>query len=389
MEIIYADNAATTAMSDNAAAVLSACLKQTYGNPSSLHTLGNLAAEKLSAARRDMAACIGARPDEIYFTSGGTEADNQAILTAAEIGGRNGKYHIISQKTEHHAVLNTLAKLEKRGFEISLLDVDGDGGIGAERVEGAIREDTALVTVMTANNETGTVMPVKDIVEVCREKGVLFHTDAVQAVGHIYVDVGDMGCDMLSLSAHKFRGAKGVGALYCKRGITPYTLIEGGGQERGVRSGTENVGGICAMAQALKDALCGLDENIRRVSDMRNALEKKLLYIPYSRVNGSKENRLPSILNISFAGIESESLLLMLDGAGICCSAGSACNSGRLDQSYVLKAMGIPDETAMGTVRFSLSEYNTFDEIDYIAEKTAEIVKYLRSVSPVWETMNK
>lgn len=389
MEIIYADNAATTAMSDNAAAVLSACLKQTYGNPSSLHTLGNLAAEKLSAARRDMAACIGARPDEIYFTSGGTEADNQAILTAAEIGGRNGKYHIISQKTEHHAVLNTLAKLEKRGFEISLLDVDGDGGIGAERVEGAIREDTALVTVMTANNETGTVMPVKDIVEVCREKGVLFHTDAVQAVGHIYVDVGDMGCDMLSLSAHKFRGAKGVGALYCKRGITPYTLIEGGGQERGVRSGTENVGGICAMAQALKDALCGLDENIRRVSDMRNALEKKLLYIPYSRVNGSKENRLPSILNISFVGIESESLLLMLDGAGICCSAGSACNSGSLDQSYVLKAMGIPDETAMGTVRFSLSEYNTFDEIDYIAEKTAEIVKYLRSVSPVWETMNK
>ncbi len=389
MERIYVDNAATTAMSDKAIAELNSCLKDTYGNPSSLHTFGNLAAEKLSAARRDIAQYLGAKTNEIYFTSGGTEADNQAIMTAAEIGKRNGKYHIISQKTEHHAVLNTLAKLEKQGFEITLLDVDSEGKISAEQVESAIREDTVLVTIMTANNETGTIMPIKEIVEICHEKGVLCHTDAVQAVGHIYVDVGDTDCDMLSLSAHKFHGAKGVGALYCKQGITPYTLIEGGGQEHGVRSGTESVGGICAMAEALKEAADNLDKNMMRVSGMRNALEKKLLHIPYSQVNGSRNNRLPSIINISFEGIESESLLLMLDSVGICCSAGSACNSGSLDPSYVLKAMGLSDEMAMGAVRFSLSEYNTLDEIDYVAQKTTEIVKYLRSVSPVWENLHK
>ncbi|MCM1277289.1 MAG: cysteine desulfurase, partial [Lachnospiraceae bacterium] len=298
-----------------------------------------------------------------------------------------GKRHIVSQKTEHHAVLNTLAKLEKRGFEITLLDVDGEGKISADRVENAIREDTALVTVMTANNETGVLMPVKEIAEVCHENGVLFHTDAVQAVGHISVDVNDIDCDMLSLSAHKFHGAKGVGALYCKRGITPYTLIEGGGQERGVRSGTENVGGICAMAAALKEAVDSLDENIGRVLDMRNALEKGLSFIPFCRINGSAD-RLPSIVNIGFEGIESESLLLMLDNEGICCSAGSACNSGSLDPSYVLKAMGQTDEAAMSAVRFSLSEYNTLDEIEYIVQKTMEIVKYLRSVSPVWERLH-
>ncbi len=389
MERIYVDNAATTAMSDKAIAELNSCLKDTYGNPSSLHTFGNLAAEKLSAARRDIAQYLGAKTNEIYFTSGGTEADNQAIMTAAEIGKRNGKYHIISQKTEHHAVLNTLAKLEKQGFEITLLDVDSEGKISAEQVESAIREDTVLVTIMTANNETGTIMPIKEIVEICHEKGVLCHTDAVQAVGHIYVDVGDTDCDMLSLSAHKFHGAKGVGALYCKQGITPYTLIVGGGQEHGVRSGTESVGGICAMAEALKEAADNLDKNMMRVSGMRNALEKKLLHIPYSQVNGSRNNRLPSIINISFEGIESESLLLMLDSVGICCSAGSACNSGSLDPSYVLKAMGLSDEMAMGAVRFSLSEYNTLDEIDYVAQKTTEIVKYLRSVSPVWENLHK
>lgn len=389
MERIYVDNAATTAMSDKAITALNLCLKNTYGNPSSLHTLGNLAAEKLSAARHDIAQCLGARADEIYFTSGGTEADNQAIMTAAEIGKENGKYHIISQKTEHHAILNTLDKLEKQGFEITLLDVDGEGKISAEQVESAIREDTVLVTVMTANNETGTIMPIKEIVEVCHEKGVLFHTDAVQAVGHIYVDVGDTDCDMLSLSAHKFHGAKGVGALYCKRGITPYTLIEGGGQEYGVRSGTENVGGICAMAEALKEAINSFDENMARVSNMRDILEKKLLNIPYSQVNGSKDNRLPSIINISFDGIENESLLLLLDSAGIYCSAGSACNSGNLNPSYVLKAMGISDEMTMGAVRFSLSEYNTLDEMNYIAQKTVEIVKYLRSVSPVWGELHK
>lgn len=389
MERVYVDNAATTAMSDKAISALNSCLKDTYGNPSSLHTLGNLAAEKLSAARRDIAQCLGARTDEIYFTSGGTEADNQAIMTAAEIGKENGKFHIISQKTEHHAVLNTLSKLEKQGFEITLLDVDSEGKISAEQVENVIREDTVLVTIMTANNETGTIMPIKEIVEVCHEKGVLCHTDAVQAVGHIYVDVGDTDCDMLSLSAHKFHGAKGVGVLYCKRGITPYTLIEGGGQEHGVRSGTENVGGICAMAEALKEAIDNFDENMVRVSNMRNTLEKQLLYIPHSQINGSQNNRLPSIVNISFKGIESESLLLMLDNEGICCSAGSACNSESLDPSYVLKAMGISDDMAMGAVRFSLSEYNTIDEINYVVQKTTEIVKYLRSVSPVWENLNK
>ena len=389
MERVYVDNAATTAMSDKAIAALNSCLKDTYGNPSSLHTLGNLAAEKLSAARRDIAQCLGARTDEIYFTSGGTEADNQAIMTAAEIGKENGQFHIISQKTEHHAVLNTLSNLEKPGFEITLLDVDSEGKISAEQVENAIREDTVLVTIMTANNETGTIMPIKEIVEVCHEKGVLCHTDAVQAVGHIYVDLGDTDCDMLSLSAHKFHGAKGVGVLYCKRGITPYTLIEGGGQEHGVRSGTENVGGICAMAEALKEAIDSFDENMIRVSNMRDTLEKKLLYISHSQINGSQNNRLPSIVNISFEGIESESLLLMLDNEGICCSAGSACNSESLDPSYVLKAMGVSDKMATGAIRFSLSEYNTIDEINYVVQKTTEIVKYLRSISPVWENSNK
>lgn len=384
MNKIYADNAATTVMSDKAIAAFESCLKDVYGNPSSLHSAGRAAAEKLFAARRDVAECLGAGHNEIYFTSGGTEADNQAIMTGAVLGAENGKRHIVSQKTEHHAVLNTLAKLEKQGFEITLLDVNEEGRVSAEQVRNAIREDTALVTVMTANNETGTLMPVKEIAEVCHENGVLFHTDAVQAVGHILVDVADIDCDMMSLSAHKFHGAKGVGALYCKRGITPYALIEGGGQERGVRSGTENVGGICAMAAALKEAVCGLDENIRRVSAMRNALEKGLSLIPYCRINGSRTDRLPSIVNIGFEGIESESLLLLLDNAGICCSAGSACNSGSLDPSYVLKAMGQSDETAMGAVRFSLSEYNTLEEIEYIVQKTADIVKYLRSVSPIW-----
>lgn len=384
MNYIYADNAATTQMSDEAVKALNACLKDDFGNPSSLHTIGQKAAGKLSAARRDIAECIGARPDEIYFTSGGSEADNQALLTAAEMGAENGKRHIISQKTEHHAVLNTLARLEKTGFEITLLDVDEKGRISAEQVKNAIREDTALVTIMMANNEIGTIMPIKEIVEVCHENGVLFHTDAVQAVGHIYVDVGDLDCDMLSLSAHKFRGAKGVGALYCKRGIAPRPLINGGGQENGVRAGTENVGGICAMAAALKEAVGSLDIDSRYVSGLRDRLIKGLSYIPYIRINGCEADRLPSIVSVSFAGIESESLLLLLDADGICCSAGSACNSESLDPSHVLRAIGLSDEMAMGTVRFSLSELNTSEEIDLIIRKTTEHVKYLRSISPIW-----
>ncbi len=382
---IYADNAATTQMSDNAIAALNVCLKDIYGNPSSLYTIGSLAAEKLFAARRDIAKCIGARIDEIIFTSGGTESDNQAIMTAAGIGAENGKRHIISQKTEHHAVLKILERLEKAGFEITLLDVDNEGKINAEQVENAVRDDTALVTVMMANNVTGTVMPVKEIADICRKNDVIFHTDAVQAVGHIPVDVREIGCDMLSISAHKFRGSKGAGALYCKKGITPCSLILGGNQENGARAGTENVGGICSMAAALNEAVSQMDGNIKYVSALRDRLTNGLSLIPCCKINGSQINKLPSIVNAGFEGIEGESLVLLLDSQGICCSAGSACNSGNLNPDYVLKAMGCSDEMARSSVRFSLSELNTADEVDYIVKKTAEIVEYLRSIAPFEE----
>ncbi len=356
-----------------------------FGNPSSLHSVGQCAAEALGTARKDVAECIGARPCEIYFTSGGSEADNQAILTCAEYGAANGKKHIISQKTEHHAVLNTLKRLEKFGFEIELLEVDEKGGIGAEQISEAIRYDTAFVTVMTANNEIGTIMPVKEIADVCREKGVLFHTDAVQAVGHISVDVKDIDCDMLSLSAHKFGGAKGVGALYVRDGIVPSCLISGGGQERGRRAGTENVAGTVSMAAALKEAVSDMERDAVNVTKMRDRLIKGLRGIPYSVINGDMKNRLPGNVNVCFKGIESEALLLMLDSKGICVSAGSACNSGSLEPSYVLSAIGVTDEYIRGAVRLSLSSENTMGEIEYIIKNVKECVEYLRNMSPVWE----
>lgn len=356
-----------------------------FGNPSSLHSAGQRAANALTKARKDVAECLGARPDEIYFTSGGSEADNQAILTGAEYGAANGKRHIISQKTEHRAVLNTLKRLEKYGFEIELLDVDETGSISADRISKAIREDTAFVTVMTANNEIGTIMPVKDIAEVCREKGVLFHTDAVQAVGHISVDVKDIDCDMLSLSAHKFGGAKGVGALYIRNGISPFCLIWGGEQERGIRAGTENVAGIVSMAAALKEAVSDMARDTVNVTKMRDRLIKGLRGIPYSVINGDMKNRLPGNVNVCFKGIESEALLLMLDSKGICVSAGSACNSGSLEPSYVLSAIGVTDEYIRGAVRLSLSSENTMGEIEYIIKNVKECVEYLRNMSPVWE----
>lgn len=382
--MIYVDNAATEKMRKCAIDAMMPFFERDFGNPSSLHYAGQAAAKALDTARRDIAGCLGASVGEIYFTSGGSEADNQAILTGADLGAASGKRHIISQKTEHHAVLNTLKRLEKFGFEIELLDVDPDGLITAEQVENAIREDTALVTIMVANNEIGSIFPVKEIAEVCREKGVLFHTDAVQAVGHILIDVGDIDCDILSLSAHKFGGAKGVGALFVRSGILPSGLICGGGQERGVRAGTENVAGIAAMAAALKEAMYNLDGDSMRVEKLRNRLIERLLWIPKTVLNGSREKRLPGNVNISFDGIEGESLLLLLDSKGICASAGSACNSGSLAASHVLTAIGRSEELAHAAVRFSLSAENTIDEVDQIIAAVKECVENLRSISSIW-----
>lgn len=384
MNTIYVDNAATTKMRKSAVAAMLPFLEGDYGNPSSLHSVGQVAANAIDKARRDIAECLGAKSGEVYFTSGGSEADNQAILTGAECGMANGKKHIISQKTEHHAVLNTLKNLERFGFEIELLDVDRNGRVSAERVGEAIREDTALVTIMAANNEIGTLMPIKEIGAVCREKGVLFHTDAVQAVGHIPIDVSDIGCDMLSLSAHKFGGAKGVGALYVRTGVLPACLIMGGGQERGVRSGTENVAGICAMVAALKESVANMQRDTIRIVEMRDRLIKGLLEIPHTLLNGDIGNRLPGNVNVCFEGIEGESLVLLLDSKGICASSGSACASGSLEPSHVLSAIGVPDEYIRGSLRLSLSADNTSEEIEYIVKIIKESVEYLRSVSPVW-----
>ncbi len=379
MNRIYADNAATTRMSKSAVDVMMWYLSEVYGNPSSLHREGQAASKALNKARRDIAKALGADKNEIYFTSSGTESDNQALLTGAEIGARNGKKHIISQKTEHHAVLNFLKKLEKYGFEIKLLDVDGEGNITPGQVEKAIRKDTALVTIMTANNEIGTIMPVKEIAEVCRKKGVLFHTDAVQAVGHIPINIHEIGCDMLSLSAHKFRGAKGVGALYVRKGLTPAVLVEGGGQERGRRSGTENVAGICSMAAALKESVIGMNKNLREIIKMQDRLIDGLSEIPRSCLNGSRINRLPGNVNMSFEGIPGENLILALDVKGICASAGSACASSSLEPSHVITAIGRPPELAFGTVRFTISEENTMEEIEYIIDTVKELVKFCRA----------
>lgn len=386
---IYVDNAATTAMSDTAIAAMLPYLKEVYGNPSSLHTVGQVAKEALDGARKDVADCLGATPREIYFTSGGSEADNQAIRTAAYNGALKGKKHIISTAFEHHAVLHTLKKLEKEGFEVTYLDVHSNGLISAGQVEEAIRPDTALVTVMYANNEVGTIQPIAEIGAVCREKGVIFHTDAVQAVGHIPVNVETDNIDMLSLSAHKFHGPKGVGALYCRKNVVLRNLIEGGAQERNKRAGTENLAGICAMAAALKEACANLEGNMEKERALRDRLIEGLSAIEHSKLNGDRQRRLPGNVNMCFEGIEGESLLLLLDAKGICASSGSACTSGSLDPSHVLLALGLPHEVAHGSLRLSLSENNTAEEVEYIIREVPKVVEYLRGISPVWEELEK
>lgn len=382
---VYADNAATTKLSENALNAMMPFMKEIYGNPSSLHTVGQQAKEHLEQAREDIADLIGAKPREIYFTSGGSEGDNQAIRTAAYIGAKKGKKHIISSKFEHHAVLHTLSALEKEGFSVTLLDVYSEGIVKPEDVENTITEDTCLVTIMTANNEIGTVQPITEIGEICRKKGVLFHTDAVQAVGHIPVHVNDMNVDMLSASAHKFHGPKGIGFLYVKSGIPLKNMIEGGAQERGKRAGTENMPAIIGMAAALKEAVNNLDENAKKVSAMRDRLIDGLQGIERSRINGDLLHHLPGTLNMCFEGIEGESLLLLLDMRGICASSGSACTSGSLDPSHVLLSIGVPVEIAHGSLRLSISEYNTMEEMEHIIKSVPEVVSYLRSISPVWE----
>lgn len=386
---VYADNAATTQMSDSVLKAMMPLLTDIYGNPSSLHSVGQIAKEHLEAAREIVAECIGADPKEIYFTSGGSEADNQAIRSAAYIGARKGKKHIISSKFEHHAVLHTLDALKKEGFTVTLLDVYSNGIVKPEDVANAITDETCLVTIMTANNEIGTIQPIAEIGKICKEKGVLFHTDAVQAVGHIPVNVKDMNCDMLSVSAHKFHGPKGVGFLYARKGILLTNIIYGGAQERNKRAGTENMASIVGMATAIKDATDHLQENAEKVTAMRNRLIDGLKGIERSRINGDLEHHLPGTLNMCFEGIEGESLLLLLDAKGICASSGSACTSGSLDPSHVLLSIGVPVEIAHGSLRLSISEYNTMEQMDHIVKSVPEVVSYLRSISPVWERIKK
>ena len=386
---VYSDNAATTQMSDSVLKAMMPLLTDIYGNPSSLHSVGQIAKEHLEAARETVAECIGADPKEIYFTSGGSEADNQAIRSAAYIGARKGKKHIISSKFEHHAVLHTLDALKKEGFTVTLLDVYSNGIVKPEDVANAITDETCLVTIMTANNEIGTIQPIAEIGKICKEKGVLFHTDAVQAVGHIPVSVKDMNCDMLSVSAHKFHGPKGVGFLYARKGILLTNIIYGGAQERNKRAGTENMASIVGMATAIKDATDHLQENAEKVTAMRNRLIDGLKGIERSRINGDLEHHLPGTLNMCFEGIEGESLLLLLDAKGICASSGSACTSGSLDPSHVLLSIGVPVEIAHGSLRLSISEYNTMEQMDHIVKSVPEVVSYLRSISPVWERIKK
>ena len=387
--VIYADNAATTKPSKAAVDAMISCLNEIYGNPSSLHSPGQKAAEVLYQARVDVAESIGADFREIYFTSGGSEADNQAIRSAALTGARQGKKHLISTKIEHHAVLHTLNKLENEGFEVTLLDVGEDGIVKVEELEKAIRPDTALVTIMYANNEIGTIQPITEIAKICREKKVVFHTDAVQAVGHLPIHVHDQQIDMLSLSGHKFHGPRGVGALYVRKGIPLRNLIEGGAQERGKRAGTENLPAIVGMAAAIKEAVASMDENMAKVSALRDRLIAGLSKIEHARLNGDPQKRLPGNVNFVFEGIEGESLLLLLDDKGIAASSGSACTSGSLDPSHVLLAIGLPHEVAHGSLRLSLDESMTEEEIDYIIDTVPEIVAYLRDISPVWEALEK
>lgn len=387
MTTIYVDNAATTKTSRTAIDAMLPYFDKIYGNPSSLHSVGQAAADALRKAREEAAEVLGCEPSEITFTSGGSEADNQALVSAAAIGARKGKKHIISTAFEHHAVLHTLKKLEKEGFEVTLLDVHENGMVSAQQVADAIREDTCLVTVMYANNEIGSIQPIAEIGAVCREKGVIFHTDAVQAVGHIHINVKEENIDMLSLSAHKFHGPKGVGLLYARRGIRLTNIIEGGAQERGKRAGTENIPGIVGMVAALKEANANIDANAAKVSALRDRLIEGLGKIPHSALNGDRTRRLPGNVSFCFEGIEGESLLLLLDAKGICASSGSACTSGSLDPSHVLLAIGRPHEVAHGSLRLTLSEENTQEEVDYIIEETTKVVKYLRELSPVWKEL--
>ncbi|MBR5409902.1 MAG: aminotransferase class V-fold PLP-dependent enzyme [Clostridia bacterium] len=390
MKVIYADNGATTRLSDKALAAMAPYFQQVFGNPSSLHSAGQKAAEALVTARESVAKSLNADPKEITFTSGGSEADNQAIRTAAALGKRKCKTHIISTSIEHHAVLHTLKKLEKEGFSVTLLPVEPETGlVTAEQVRAAITDETCLVSVMLANNEIGTIEPVKEIAAVCREKGVLVHTDAVQAVGHIPVDVKDLGVDFLALSGHKFHGPKGVGALYTRRGIPLQSLIEGGAQERNKRAGTENLPAIVGMAAALEECLSSLDETAKAVSAVRDRLIAGLRTIPHCVLNGHETLRLPGNVNFCFEGIEGESLLLLLDDRGVEASSGSACTSGSLDPSHVLLAIGRPHEIAHGSLRLTIDETVTADDADYIVSQVAEVVTYLRGISPVWRDLVK
>lgn len=382
---IYADNAATTKISEKAFSSMLPFLTGIYGNPSSLHSLGQQAKEFLEQARIDIAKAISASPREIYFTSGGSEADNQAIRTAAYIGLKQGKNHIISSKFEHHAVLHTLNVLEKEGFDITLVDVNANGVINPDDVQAAITEKTCLITIMTANNEIGTIQPIREIGKIAKENHILFHTDAVQAVGHIPINVDELNIDMLSASAHKFHGPKGVGFLYVKKGIPLKNLIEGGAQERGKRAGTENLPAIVGMSAALNEAIENLDRNMQYISSLKNYLVDNLKNIERIKLNGNLEKSLPGTLNMCFEGIEGESLLLLLDSKGICASSGSACTSGSLEPSHVLLSIGVPVEIAHGSLRLSLSEYNTMEEMEQIVKAIKEVVPYLRSISPVWE----
>ena len=384
---VYADNAATTSVSKTALDAMMPYLTTLYGNPSSLYSFAQKAKEALEDARKTVADIIGAEPKEIYFTSGGSEADNQAIVSMAKFGALKGKKHLISTKFEHHAVLHTLKQLEKQGFEVTLLDVHEDGVVRLEDVEAAIREDTALVTVMFANNEIGTVQPIKEIGALCRSKGIPFHTDAVQAAGHMPINVKEMNIDLLSMSGHKFHAPKGVGVLYAKKGMPLFNIIEGGAQERGKRAGTENIPGIVALAAALKESVDNMEANTAKIIPMRDKLFAELSKIPHSKINGSLEHHVPGTVNMCFEGIEGESLLLLLDSKGVCASSGSACTSGSLDPSHVLLAIGLPHEVAHGSLRLSIGEYNTMEEIDHIIEVVPGIVEYLRSISPVWDEL--
>ena len=384
---VYADNAATTKMSSIAIQAMMPYMEDIYGNPSSLHSVGQQAKEALDDARSQVAACLGCEAKEILFTSGGSEADNQAIISAAYYGAKKNKKHIISTAFEHHAVLHTLQKLEKEGFEVTYLDVSKGHNITAQQVKDAIREDTCLVTVMYANNEIGSVLPIAEIGAVCKEAGIIFHTDAVQAVGHLHIDVKAQNIDMLSLSGHKFHGPKGVGALYARKGLPLVNLIEGGAQERGKRAGTENIPGIMAMAAALTDACAHIDENAAKVTALRDKLIAGLSKIPHCALNGDPVNRLPGNVSFCFEGIEGESLLLLLDAKGVCASSGSACTSGSLDPSHVLLAIGRVHDVAHGSLRLSLCHYNTEEEIDHILTVVPEVVQLLRNMSPVWRDL--